>query len=198
MFVSNVIAVCYSSRMPLDIGVGLFLGIFLNNITALNYGLCLALGVVACLLPDLDFIWPLFKIKRAPGSEHRDGLHYPLLEVPAVGIIGWIIMPEIGQIFALGSLLHFLHDSIGVGFGIKWLYPFKKNSYLFIYHAGLPTNKDMPRKKLHSWNNAERKAVSQKFGDPDWIRNIYFRPHPYGIFEYAVLIAGLVAATAHI
>ncbi len=106
-------------------------------------------------------------------------------------------MPEIGLILALGCLLHFLHDSIGVGFGVKWLYPIRKNSYLFFYHAGSIYTKDMPRKKLHSWNDSERKATLDAFGDPDWIKHIYFRLHPYGIIEYTVLIIGIVVASIH-
>jgi len=183
--------------MPLDIGVGALLGVFLSSATGLNYGLCLSLGIIASLLPDLDFIWQYAKTKAVPTTNHRDGLHYPLIVVPSVGLAGWFIRPEIGLIFALGALLHFLHDSIGIGFGVKWLFPFKKNSYLFFYHAGLPTNKHMPRKILHSWNDQERGEAIRKYRDPHWIKHIYFQIHPFGIFEYSVLAAGIVAAVLY-
>lgn len=183
--------------MPLDIGVGLLLGVLLHSITTLQYGICLILGVGASLLPDLDFIWQYVRTKALPDTSHRDGLHYPLLMVPIVGVIGWLIRPEIGIIFALGTLLHFVHDSIGVGFGVKWLFPFKKNSYLFFYHTGLPTNTDMPRKALHSWNDRERSEMHKKYADPHWIKHIYFQPHPFGIFEYLVFVLGVLVAIMH-
>jgi hypothetical protein len=183
--------------MPLDIGVGLLLGILLSGLTTINYGLCLGIGVFASLLPDLDFIWQYIKFKVVPRTSHRDSLHYPVLFVPTVGIVGWLIQPYIGLIFALGALIHFMHDSIGVGFGVKWLFPVKKNSYLFLYQTGLPTNKDMPRKIIHSWNDHERQQASEKYRDPDWIKHIYFSVHPFGIFEYTVLVVGCIAAFLH-
>lgn len=180
--------------MPLDIGVGLLLGVLLNGLTTLSYGFCLSLGVLASLMPDLDFIWQYLRTKHMPETTHRDRLHYPLLAVPIAGIIGWLILPPIGLIFLLGTFLHFLHDSIGVGFGVKWLFPFKRNSYLLLYQTGLPTNKDMPRKILHSWSDAERRVVVEKYRDPDWIKHIYFQLHPFGIFEYSILVIGIFVA----
>lgn len=65
--------------MPLDGGVGLLLGVLLSSLTSYNYGLCLALGVSAALIPDLDYLWKALQTKRLPHSEHRDGLHYPII-----------------------------------------------------------------------------------------------------------------------
>jgi len=183
--------------MPLDIGVGLLLGILLSSLSGLNYELCLVVGLLASLLPDIDFIWQYIRTRRVPDTNHRDGLHYPLLFVPIVGTLGWYMRPYIGLIFALGAFIHFMHDSIGVGFGIKWLFPFKNNSYLFLYQTGLPTNKDMPRKIMHSWNDDERRRAVKKYRDPHWIKHIYFQVHPYGIFEYLILIVGVAAAINH-
>ncbi len=180
--------------MPLDIGLGLLLGILLNDLTTVPYGLCLCLGIIASLLPDLDFMWKYLQAKRVPDTSHRDGLHYPLLVVPIVSVAGWLIKPEIGLIFGLGTLLHFIHDSVGIGFGVKWLYPFSKNSYQFFYHVGLPANKNMPRKMLQSWNDEERNEIHKKYADPDWIKHIYFQLHPFGIFEYLVFVIGMLAA----
>ncbi len=74
--------------MPLNVGVGLLLGVLLSYLTGYNYGLCLALGVSAALLPDLDYVWKAIKTKRLPHSEHRDGLHYPIIVIPVVGLLG--------------------------------------------------------------------------------------------------------------
>jgi len=182
--------------MPLDVGVGLILGILLSHLNSYNHGLCLAIGVAASLLYDLDFIWSAVRTKSviAPGTEHRDGLHYPLIVIPFLGVLGSLINPALGLVLALGALLHFIHDSIGVEFGVKWLFPFKKNSYAFFYHTGLPTNKGMPREKLYSWSDKEREEARKRYGDPERIKHIYLRPHPYGVAEYAVCLVGVLAA----
>ncbi len=180
--------------MPLDIGVGLILGALFGVHTSLGYAPSLGLGIAATLLPDLDYIWAWLRKRRLPDSSHRDLLHYPLLFTPAVGVLGLIFSPELGLLFALGALAHFLHDSVGIGFGLKWLYPFKKNSYLFLFQAKTPNNKSMPKKRFYSWNDAERDKMIRKYRHPDWVRHIYLRPHPFGIFEYAVLLIGIVVA----
>lgn len=184
--------------MPLDIGIGLLLGIALHSLSGLNYQLCLFIGVVSCLLPDIDFIWKLLtdKIrgKSLQTKFHRDGLHYPLLFIPIVIFIGLLFNPWVALILGVGCVTHFIHDSIGVGWGVKWLYPFSKKSYMFLYVAGVPTNKEMPRKLFYSFNDVEREKLIIEYGDPNWIKHIYLRPHIFGFIEYAVFAIGLFAA----
>lgn len=180
--------------MPLDIGIGLILGVILNSLTGIDYRVCLLIGLFACLLPDLDYLYKLLVTKRMPHSDHRDGLHFPLLFIPIIGIFGYLIDPYIGLVLAMGALIHFIHDSIGVGWGVKWLYPFDNKSHMFLYRAGLPTNKYMPKKMLYSWTDLERKIAMEKYGDPKWISNIYFKPHIFGLLEYSVFFTGLLFA----
>lgn len=151
--------------------------------------------MLATLLPDSDFVWRLFR-KGDTDSTHRDLLHYPLLFTPVVFAVGLTIGMEVALVLALGSLLHFIHDSFGVGFGVKWLHPFKKNSYMFLYRASTPSNKDMPKKLIYSWTDDERRIAIKKYGYPGWIRHIYFRIHPFGLLEYAVFALGVYVAIA--
>ncbi len=183
--------------MPLDIGVGLLLGVILSDSVDLTYPVCLLIGVVAALIPDLDFLYTFSKTRKTPTTEHRDGLHYPLLVTPIIGLFGWIVNPYIGLILATGTLLHFVHDSVGVGFGIKWLFPFNKNSYLFLFQIKNPANKDMPKQRLYSWSDAERAEMMRKYGYKDWLRFLYFHPNPYGLFEYLLLAIGIVVSIAN-
>ncbi len=183
--------------MPLDIGVGLLLGIVLSVLSGMNYELCLALGVVACLLPDLDFIWPLLRGKYSYKKAHRDGLHYPILFLPVVGAIGLLINPYVAATFVVGAFIHFLHDSIGIGWGVKWLFPFKNVSYAFLYRARLVAEKNMPKKLFYSWTDAQRNSEMAKYADPHWIKHIYFQFHIYGIIEYFVLVLGIVLSIMH-
>ena len=182
--------------MPLDVGVGLILGVGLSNVTDLAYPLCLLIGIAAALLPDLDFLYQYAKTRRTPNTEHRDGLHYPLIVTPIVGLAGWIFNPHVGAVMAAGTLAHFIHDSIGVGFGIKWLYPFKENSYLFFFQVKNPANKNMPKQRLYSWNDKERAEAIHKYAYKDWIRFLYFRPNAYGLFEYIVFLTGVLISLA--
>ena len=147
----------------------------------------------SCSSYNID-LYKLIVTKKIPHSDHRDGLHYPLLFIPIVGLLGYLVDPYIGLILSFGALIHFIHDSIGVGWGIKWLYPFDSKSYMFLYRAGLPTNKSMPKKILYSWTDSERKIAMDKYGDPNWINNIYFKPHVFGVLEYLMLITGILFA----
>lgn len=180
--------------MPLDIGVGLMLGVLLHANTAYSYAACLTVGVLASLLPDVDYIWRLLFGDRSPDTSHRDMLHYPLLFTPVVGIIGLLFSNEVGLTLVAGSLAHFIHDSFGVGFGVKWLYPFNKKSYMFLFQASTPANKDMPKQLVYVWDDDQRAHMIKKYGYKHWIRYVYFRPHPFGIFEYAVLVLGIILA----
>lgn len=183
--------------MPLDIGAGLILGVLLSLLTTINYALCLSIGVAAALLPDLDFVFSYLRSKKVPTTEHRDGLHYPLIVIPVIGLMGLAVSPAVGAVFALGSLIHFIHDSIGIGFGIKWLYPFRKNSYLFLFQIKTPANAAMPKQKFYSWSDRERAEMIKKYAYPDWIRYVYFQLNPYGMFEYFILALGLVVTVAY-
>jgi hypothetical protein len=180
--------------MPLDIGVGLLLGIVMHGVSGLNYYDCLLLGTVACLLPDLDFVWPVLRGKYSYKKVHRDGLHYPLIFIPGVGLAGALLNPYVGLTFALGAFIHFAHDSQGIGWGVKWLFPFRNISYAFLYRAKLSADKGMPQKPYYHWTDEERAASMAKYADPHWITQIYFRPNLYGAIEYTVLAIGIIAS----
>ncbi len=180
--------------MPFDVGIGLLLGVLLSNNSELVYPICLVIGIFAVLQPDIDFIYKLVKTGKTPTSEHRDGLHYPLIVLPVLGVVGLMFSPEVAAILVLGAFIHFLHDSVGIGWGIKWLYPFRKNSYLFLFQIKTPTNSKMPKKRFYSWNDSERAEMIKTYGYSDWIKYVYFKPNPFGIFEYSFLVIGIVVA----
>lgn len=182
--------------MPLDIGIGLILGVLLSSLSGISYTTSLVIGVIACLLPDLDFIWPNIRGSYSYKKSHRDGLHYPLLFIPIVAVLGSVVDPYIGLALGIGSLLHFVHDSIGVGWGVKWLFPIDNKSYAFLYRAGLEAEKGMPKKLVYVWTDEQRDKDMNKYADPKWIKHIYLQPHPYGIFEYIVLVVGVIVAFA--
>lgn len=184
--------------MPLDVGVGLILGVLLSQASTLPYSWCLLIGVIAALLPDIDYVWSFIHPKRKTDTTHRDLLHYPLLFIPAVGLLGLLMSRQISVILMAGAFAHFVHDSFGVGFGLKWLFPLTRKSYMFLFQASTPRNKTMPKKLLYAWDDKERATMIKQYGYSNWIRHIYFHPHPFGLFEYTALLIGILfAITLH-
>ena len=138
----------------------------------------IAFGMGIALLPDLDVVFRWLRHKElwmhaGNTEDHRDGLHYPLAYIMAgtalvFGFFGhlWAIL------FGTISLLHFVHDSFGVGWGVKWLWPFNNKNYkLFNEKDGSPS-----RRLIVSWTPEELKNIVVEHGDPDWIKNLFLRP----------------------
>lgn len=183
--------------MFLDIGVGIIAGILLGNYFGLGLGsLYILVGILISVLPDLDFIY--YFLKRGKDKDrkedylHRDLIHYPLIYLPA----GFLIFYIAGGVawawlFFVCSLLHFIHDSIGIGWGIKWLWPFSKNNFAFFYiYSG--KKKGGLKKLLFSFDKKELAKIASEHGDKDWVRNIYFKWHPIAIIELLVFAAAAV------
>jgi len=189
----------YTNRMPLDIGVGLLLGLLVDVLFNTQDAQTVAVvGALMCLAPDLDFIIQrLLPVHRRRMEHHRELLHIPLIYVPVGAAIGWLVAPHWAVLFVLASLAHFVHDSIGIGWGVPWLYPFRCDSYSFFYHIenanGKPT---LPRRRLYVWRRQELSKLAATYGDEHWVRNIYGRLHPYAIIEFVVLVVGLVVFAA--
>jgi membrane-bound metal-dependent hydrolase YbcI (DUF457 family) len=120
--------------MFLDFAIAIFITLIFD--ATFNTGVfpLLYWSLLFSVLIDLDFIThKLSKQQAERGYKHRDLLHYPLI-VLSVGFIGIYYVNEIlAYTFLVIMFLHFLHDSIAYGRGIKWLFPFSKNSYAFFY-----------------------------------------------------------------
>lgn len=142
----------------------------------------LYLGCFICAVwPDVDNVLNLIKLRMKRGGwrkaleqatgkwahEHRNILHIPLLVAPiTVTLASW--SPFWAVIFALLSLSHFLLDSFGIGWGIRWLYPFNRKNYKFFYDkAGKPTLKN----PIVFWEPEELRKTVEQHGNPDWVKN---------------------------
>lgn len=181
--------------MLLDIGIGILSGIFVSDLfqTELTVGLIL-FAIVSALLPDIDTLFHLQSgrsLKNHKGHDHRDLWHYPLIYIPLGTLIVSLFSYEYALVFAVTSFLHFLHDSIGIGWGVQWLYPFSTKHFSFLYHYDVFRNK-LPKSWIYSWSHQEVDELSEKYGDRDWVRNIYLRWHPYGIVEMLVFIVSVI------
>ncbi len=172
--------------MPLDIGIGILAAIIVSKVFSLELSpLLVGLGIALALLPDIDFLYVL--LRQGPRNvraiiRHRDLVHYPLLYLPLGALAASLFGPEWIALFLLTSLGHFVHDSIGLGWGIPWLWPFVDRNYTFFYRYA-PAGKPLPRRMLYRW---ERTAIDQLIAehrDPHWLKNIYLRLHPIFMTE---------------
>jgi hypothetical protein len=178
--------------MFLDIGVGILLSIIVSWIFQTEPTVFLILsGALFSLLPDLDFLIELVKHGSVGGKvirEHRELLHYPLSYLPVTLIIFLFFGKIIASLFFFCVFCHFLHDSIGIGWGIKWFWPFSEKSYKFFSNERGVLN----RRIIMSWDKKELEKIVAEHGDPDWIKNIYFKPSPIFIFEFLALLLAIV------
>jgi len=179
--------------MFLDIGVGILSAILASALFRQDLTPAfLAAGIVFALLPDVDFVFHFASggdFKNA--HKHRDFLHYPLLYVPLGMALAVFLGPAYALLFGICSAAHFLHDSIGMGWGIQWLYPFSRNHYNFFYHYE-PRGGEIPGKTVYVWKHKEVDGLAGRHGDPDWVKNVYLRFHPYAVIELAVFAASLI------
>lgn len=181
--------------MLLDIGAGILLSIWIGSAWTLPIsGIWIAAGILFTLSPDADYLihlWLGGSSRNAHG--HRDLLHHPLIFIP-VGVL--MLYPFGGPwsvLFGLCAFMHFVHDSIGIGWGIQWLWPFRDEHYGLLYHVQPPKHREvrLPRKLLYIWEHDKIDEISARYGDEEWIRNIYLRWHPYAIIEFIVFLIAL-------
>jgi hypothetical protein len=119
-------------------------------------------GIFCSLSPDVDFIIYLsrnrFKVDQF-AHEHRDLFHKPIFFI-IIGIALYFFSSEIGLIWMIGSLYHFLHDTFEGGWGIMWLYPFSKKYYTLVSYS--------PKKIIST--KEEQRSLALKYGNPHWFR----------------------------
>ncbi len=181
--------------MFLDTALGIFLSIFANlyfqiALTPFLVFIC----ILFVLSPDFDYLIYLFK-KKGKSDEmahcHRDILHYPLIFIPSGMLLLSMFGKEWSFLFGLGSFLHFLHDSIGIGWGIRWLWPFSKNYYAF-FRKSVAKEKEFITHFICIWEPEEVKKMANEYGDPNWFKNIYLRPSLISITEFTIFLISLL------
>ena len=89
------------------------------------------------------------------------------------------------------SALHFVHDSIAYGRGIKWLWPFSKKSYAFIYLYSRIVKKGLWQ-AIFVFDKQYLEYFDKEHGDENWIENIYKKWHPIAIIEFSSFLLSLI------
>mgnify|MGYP001571747211 CR=1 FL=1 len=182
--------------MPLDIGIGIFAAIIVSKLFGVELSpLFISAGVVLANLPDLDGVWTFLRNGNdfKAVSKHRELIHYPLIYLPVGALAALPFGPEWSVLFLMASVGHFLHDSIGIGWGIPWLWPFTNKNYSFIYKYAPRWHTEHPRKLLYAWDRNRMDELVERYGDPHWFRNIYLRLHPFFVAELLFFAIALIA-----
>ncbi len=178
--------------MLLDIAIGIVVSLFLSHAFSIPLTpMFLGLGILFSLAPDADVLLNIKNANGAMSHQHRDLFHYPLLFVPTGMILLAFWDFHLSLLFGITALLHFMHDSIGIGWGVQWFYPFSRNHYAFLYHYRGP-NDTQPKKLFYSWRHEDIPNLAQQYGDEHWFRNIYLRLHPYAIVEALAFVVALI------
>lgn len=174
-------------------------GIGLTHVVGLLFGfdpsvVHVLVGIAFALLPDLDFIYHYLRTSQVGAykghvEDHRDGLHYPLLYIPAGSmLILFFTQDTWALLFCLCSLSHFLHDSMGIGWGIKWLFPFTSKNYKFFCEK----DGTLSTRLVVSWTRSELKEIISIKGDKNWITNLFWKPIKTGRLSMMVVIEFIV------
>lgn len=154
-------------------------------------------GVVFALLPDIDF-WLEYAKHGTVGGKvidlHRTLLHAPLIYIPIALFIGTWYGPAWMTLFALGILGHHLHDSVGMGYGVRWLWPFTTRWYKFFSSKDGEIYYDFQHFFV-SWSDEEMKALVDKRGNDNWLKEdlAYMRHHWKSILGKLIITIAAIA-----
>lgn len=176
--------------MPLDIGVGILLSLIVSHIFGVEpTAVFVVCGVLFALLPDIDILPPLARVSY----DHRSFLHYPAVYVPFMVAIYFWAGPLWGTLFTLAIVLHFIHDTIGLGWGVAWLWPLTPRKFLF---PGEERKADFGF--FMTWLPEQEPALGAKYHKPNWLQEYYLRPNAVAYIEYGMLLVGILFLIAHV
>lgn len=156
--------------MFFDIGIGILLALF--GATLFHWQLTLWLIIVCiifALLPDIDMLSLASKKLNEFFGGHRGWLHTPYFHIHLSIAVGFIFGLQWMFLYSVGVLLHLVHDTLWIGNGIAWFWPFSFKRY-----------------KFFSQEHVARPGEG-------WIKTFYFRPNLVTIIEYGVFLVALIA-----
>jgi len=148
------------------------------------------LSIAFGILPDIDAPIQLLKTGNLhEGGFHRKYTHFPIIYLPIAIVIYIVWGGFFSLLFLINIISHFLHDTIGTGWGIAWLWPFNRKLYKYFRN---PMNRKKSLTFFTSWNHEEVIVHNRKYGNKNWIKEYYFSLHPILIIEVLVLFIGLL------
>lgn len=143
------------------------------------------LGAFFALLPDADFFIELAQRRTVGGKKlgaHRVLTHIPLLYIFPSAFLYFFFGLPLAILFTLCILWHFLHDSRGMGYGYRLLYPFSNRFYKFFSDKEGHYRYDLDHLVV-SWTKEEVEALHEKYGNDHWIQD-HVRYHKEKILSF--------------
>jgi hypothetical protein len=177
------------------------LGIISAVLVCLAFGVTptvsfIALGILFAYIPDVDWaldahFWKTGRVAAYAQNpyDHREGLHKPLLW--ALGISGaGIVFGGVGPFIAFVAVMaHFLHDTVGTGWGMPWLWPLSKRR---IKLFSTKQNEIKASPVLMSWSYEELPQYITNYGRANWKEYYYGRWTAVAIGETGVAVVGVL------
>jgi len=127
--------------MFFDIGIGLLIASIVGMIVNVDFSwVLLVMGITGSLWPDIDFLLyvgnryvrGLRPLVDRWSTNHRDLLHRPLVAVSTTAFLVWIFFGhQEAIVFGFVTTAHFIHDTIGHGWGIRFLWPIDNRFYCY-------------------------------------------------------------------
>lgn len=178
--------------MFLDIGIGILSAIFVSSLFQIKLtALFVFISILLAIFPDIDAVITIIKKGfKSLDHRHRNIFHYPIIHF-FIAVFIALFNLKFGALFLLNTFGHFLHDSIGIGWGVKWLWPFSKRNYKF-FHPFLLKNKKLKLGFLLSITDEELNEESfRQYGESDWFKKYYLRPSLIFIVEFIFFLISL-------
>lgn len=170
------------------------------------------IGIPLAMLPDLDALPELFRRGKVSASvyhgyDHRELLHYPLVFV-LLGI-GLVYAHEFfGVLFLCATMLHFVNDLYGTGWGIPLAWPLTNRRYKLLGRRvnrlkrtlvrtgqwNLITHDERRLRPVVSWTSEELPEYIAQYGVDEWISRYYLRLNWISVTEYLLFVAAVLLA----
>lgn len=182
--------------MFLDFGLGILTSLFFGWLLDFKPDWFFILGgVLFSVLPDVDYIYWLIRKsldKNYKKYFHRNYIHYPLIYLPVGTLLFYFLGGEKWELlFFVCSSLHFFHDSIGLGWGVRWLYPFNSNNFAFFFLLS-GKQKGGLKKLIFNIDEELLEKYEAEHGIPDWFSRIYLKMHPLAVIEFIFFVISII------
>lgn len=154
--------------------------------------------VVWAYLPDLDGAFHFIKTGKAVadlenGRDHREGLHYPLIWTVLFAGLIYFFEINIWLISAYTAImLHFLHDMIGIGWGIQVFAPIDWGSYKLFSKKWVSADVSLTP-IVTRYSKDELREALMKYGEADWIERYFCKWTHISIVDYSLFLIGLIS-----
>jgi hypothetical protein len=148
-------------------------------------------------LPDLDGAFHFIKTGKAVadlenGRDHREGLHYPLIWTVLFGVLVYFFGINIWLISAYTAIvLHFLHDMIGIGWGVQIFAPLDWGSYKLFSKKWVSADVSL-LPLVTRYSRPELRKALMKYGEADWIERYFCKVTHVSIVDYSFFLIGVI------